>query len=296
MIRALSVAFLLLAAPPLAADTLRELSRTIWAGEDERLGGLSGMLLSEDGTEIIAVSDRGVLFEGRLERSGDEARLVRVTTVQSAALQTPRGTPLGRFAIDGEGMTRAPDGGFYITFEAEHRLRYYPGFGQRARPRPAHQDFARLQNNSGLEALASGADGIVYAIPERSGALDRPFPVYRFDGTRWDVPFTVPRRPPFLPVGADIGPDGRLYLLERDFQMLGGFATRLRRFEIGSDELFGEATLLETRFGTLDNMESISIWRGPDGRLRVLMLADDNFNLFQRNLLVEFVIEDDLSN
>ncbi|MEL6678898.1 MAG: esterase-like activity of phytase family protein [Pseudomonadota bacterium] len=293
MIRALALALLLVPGIGLA-DTLRELSRVTWTDRDERFGGLSGMVLSDDGGEIIAISDRGVLFRGAIERR--DGRLAGVRTVESAELLTPRGDPLGRFAIDGEGMARAPDGGFYITFEAEHRLRYYPGFGHRARPRPAHPDFARLQNNSGLEALASDAQGRLYAIPERSGALDRPFPVYRFEDVSWDIPFTVPRRPPFLPVGADIGPDGRLYLLERDFQMLGGFSTRLRRFDMEDDGLTNEVTLLETGFSALDNMESLVVHRAADGGLRILMLSDDNFSVFQRTLLVEFAVEESLSN
>ena len=36
---------------------------------------------------------------------------------------------------------------------------------------------------------------------------------------------------------ADFGPDGQLYLLERDFGWLAGFATRVRRFTLGPDGL-----------------------------------------------------------
>ena len=70
----------------------------------------------------------------------------------------------------------------------------------------------------------------------------------------------------FLVVDADFGPDGKLYVLERDFGWLG-FRTRVRRFALGPDGLGDEVTLLETPFGELDNMEGISVWRdaaGPD--------------------------------
>ena len=71
-----------------------------------------------------------------------------------------------------------------------------------ARPRavPPHPDFGRLQHNSGLEALAIDADGTLYAIPERSGKLERPFPVYRLRDGRWDKALRLRRDGTFLVV------------------------------------------------------------------------------------------------
>ena len=52
---------------------------------------------------------------------------------------------------------------------------------------PADPRLQRLQDNSGLEALAIDADGALYAIPERSGDWERPFPVYRLRDGAWDT-------------------------------------------------------------------------------------------------------------
>ncbi len=98
---------------------------------------------------------------------------------------------------------------------------------------------------------------------------------------------SLPRGERFLVTGADIGPDGRLYVLERDFLGIG-FRSRVRRFDLDGG---GEAILLLTPLGLLDNMEGISVWEDEQG-LRMTLIADDNFNPFQRNLIAEYRLPD----
>ena len=50
-------------------------------------------------------------------------------------------------------------------------------------------------------------------------------------------------------------------------------------------------TLLETPTGTHENLEGLAVWRDPEGRLRLTMVADDNFNLFLRNQIVEYRLD-----
>jgi hypothetical protein len=114
----------------------------------------------------------------------------------------------------------------------------------------------------------------------RAGRTVR-FPLFVFDGA-WTQPFTIPRDGAFLPVGADFGPDGRLYLLERDFRGLAGFAARVRAFAIGPDGPGPAETVLETDPGTHDNLEGLSVWRDGAGALRLTMVSDDNFQFFLR--------------
>ncbi len=79
---------------------------------------------------------------------------------------------------------------------------------------PRDDAFDAFARNAGFEAVAITPDGALLAIPEDvSDGGD--FPVWRFRNGVWDVPFAIPRRGAFLPVGADVGPDGRLYVLER---------------------------------------------------------------------------------
>jgi hypothetical protein len=133
------------------------------------------------------------------------------------------------------------------------------------------------------------AAGTLYGVPERSGGLTEPFPVYRYRDGVWDVPFSVARRGEFLPVGADVGPDGLLYLLERRFLGVFGLQSRVRRFAVDGDGIGQEQTLFETLPRTHDNLEGIAVWRDAQGFIRLTMISDDNGRApLQRTEFVEY--------
>ena len=125
-------------------------------------------------------------------------------------------------------------------------------------------------------------------MPERSGDLNRPFDIFRYSDGRWDRLYKLSRSDGFLPVGADFGPDGRLYVLERSFHGISGFANRVRSFELGSATLHDEKVLLKTLPGTHDNLEGLAVWTTDAGNLRATMISDNNFNIFQRTEFVEY--------
>lgn len=262
-----------------------------WRMADKRFGGFSGIEVYPNGLDFIALSDRAVITTGRFIRDADG----RITGVVAQPLQGLKGkgaAVLQGPRADSEGLALAPDGSIYVSFEGAARVLHYPKIGGSAENLPNARDFATMQLNASLEALAIGADGTLYTLPERTGNPDLPYPVYRFRNGKWDKTLTVPRRDAFLPVGADIGPDGRFYLLERDFRGLSGFASRLRRFDLGAKGLTGEVTLFETPAGLHDNLEGVSIWRDDQGRLTATMIADDNFNFLLRTQIVEYRLPD----
>lgn len=287
MIRFLVV--LLLALPAGAAE-LRFLSALSFDAPHEKFGGLSGICLFEQGERLLAVSDKGSFLSARLTRTG--GRIGSVEDIRIDPIRDARGRPVKRDRADAEGLACLGDGRIAVSFEHDHRIWIFGGIGQRPRAIPPHPDFAGLQRNSGLEALAVDGRGVLYAIPERSGGLTRPFPVYRYRAGTWERWISIPRRGDFLVVGADIGPDGRLYLLERRFVSFVGFATRVRRFALRGEGPAQEETLLETRLRRHDNLEGISVRRHRDGGLRVTLISDDNFRRFQRSELVEYVLHE----
>ena len=287
MIRLVLFLFLL---PVLAsAGALVPSGRIVWKSDVEGFGGLSGIEVAQDGT-FLAISDRGMFFEGRLLHSA--GRLSGVELTGRAPILDSKGRPLDARNTDAEGLAMTPEGRFFVSFESNQRVMEHADTETAATFLPRDPAFRSFNYNSGLEALALDPQGRVVAIPERSGKLTRPFPVYRLEGDVWTVPFSIPRTEGFLVTGADFGPDGRLYVLERDFTWRGGFSTRVRRFALTGDSLSAGETLLETPPGRLDNMEGISVWADSDGQTRLTLIADDNFNLLQNTVIAEYLVTD----
>jgi len=261
----------------------------VWRSNAARFGGFSGLELSADGLSFAAVSDRGTLAQGRLQRDA-AGRIIGVTPATLLPLQDSKGQALTGRLADAEGLALAPDGSLYVSFEGYARVARYPDPAGPAERLPRPEAFDSMQNNSSLEALAIGPDGALYTLPERSGAKDRPFPVWRFKGGQWDQPFALPRDGAWLPVGADFGPDGQFYLLERDFFGIG-FLSRVRRFAIDGNTVSGGEVLLQTRTALHDNLEGIAVWQDADGAIRLTMISDDNFLWVQRTEFVDYRLE-----
>ena len=262
-----------------------------WKMDDPRFGGFSGIELAANGRDFIALSDKGAYTTGRITRD-DAGRIKSITANPVALLQGPDGNPLKPGMSDSEGIALAADGSVYVSFEGRARVLHYPKLNAKPKALPIADGFKTMQRNSALEALAIDANGVIYTLPERSGAEDKPFPVYRFKAGKWDKRLQIPRSGNYLAVGADFGPDGRFYLLERDFRGLAGFSSRLRRFTLGAKGFDDGETLLETPVGLYDNLEGVSIWRDAAGRLTATMISDDNFTFFLRTQIVEYQLPD----
>ena len=262
-----------------------------WSLEDQRFGGFSGLEIAANGLDFIALSDRGAITSGKISRDA-EGRISAITALPIQLLKAQGAKPLHPNRADSEGLALASDGSLFISFEGAARVLRYPRLGASAENLPTAPDFRRMQPNAALEALAIAPDGTLFTLPERSGRPDRPFPVYRFQNSQWDKTLTIPREGGFLAVGADFGPDGRFYLLEREFRGLSGFASRLRRFTLTDAGFIDAKTLLETPVGLHDNLESVSIWRDAAGHLTASMISDDNFNLLLRTEIVEYRLPD----
>ena len=262
-----------------------------WQGSGALFGGFSAIHVSPDGVSFVAVSDHGAWVEGRFQR--DAAGVMTGVSYGAVTLLLGgTGLRLTPSRTDSEGLAIAPDGTVFVSFEGPGKLRRYAHLGSNAVNLPSAPDFALMPFNASLESLAIGADGTLYTLPEVSAAPDQPFPIYRFRGGIWDKPTSIPREGPFLVSDAAIGPDGRFYVLEREFLGLAGFATRLRRFSWEGDALTREQVLLQTQPGTFDNLEGLSVWRDAKGRLRATMVSDDNYFFLLRTELVEYALPD----
>ncbi|MFB2530618.1 esterase-like activity of phytase family protein [Paracoccus sp. p3-h83] len=282
-------------AVPLIAETPRApvqaelVSVFAWRDPDPAFGGFSGIELDATGTAMTAITDRGQIWQGRIERDMT-GRITGVSVLARAKLADSKGEALriGRMA-DAEGLAMTADGRIAVSFEGLARVVLYDHIDAPAKPLTRPPPFKALDDRDGLEALAIDAEGAIHTLPESTATPDTPFPVWRHDGKGWDQIASLPRDGEWRAVGADFGPDGRFYLLERHFLGLLGFASRVRRFEA---DLTGGQVVLETTPRTHDNLEGISVWRDSSGAIRLTMVSDDNFVIFQSTEIVEYRLPD----
>ena len=276
-----------------AADTPRAdlVGRYVWKGSEPEFGGFSAIDLREDGLSFVTVSDSANIFWGRLQRNAAGA----VTGVRSDPPIRPlshHGTPVNEPMDDAEGVAIGPGERLYISYETFDRIVIYDGGGRIWVNEIWPDPFRGFIVNGGTEALAIDTQGALYAMPERSVHHDDQIPVYRLRAQAWDIPFTLRRDGDWAPVGADFGPDGRLYILERDYWGLIGFMSRVRRITIDGDRVVADEVLLETKAGQHDNLEGIAVWRDEDGDIRLTMISDDNFLPTQRTEIVDYRVRE----
>lgn len=254
------------------------------------LGGLSGLELDAGGTSFAALSDSAALVSGDLRRDLSGAIIGISLDGAPVRLLDHAGRLLNPPRDDAEGLAYAGAGRFLISFELIHRVAIYAAAGEAVRTLPIPQKyFPGLHANAGLEGLAIGRDGAIYVLPEGDSAGSAWFPVFRFADGAWQEAFRLKGEKTFRPVGADFGPDGRLYILERDYWPLLGFRSRLRRVAVDGT---GEEVLIETPTGLHANLEGLAIWRDDKGRLRATMVADNNFLPFSATEFVDYAIPD----
>lgn len=265
----------------------------VWRPGFAGAGGYSALWLDPDGTGFVTLSDRGTWIRGVLSRGPSGAGAVTgVTVTDRGPLLRAYGGPLRPGERDAESIAQA-GGAFWVAFEGEGprglgRVDRYDDLALPPKKLRSDPDFRRFGDNAGLEALAADADGTLYAIPEEPPGGAGAFPVYRWRSGVWDRPFTVRREGRFLVSGADVGPDGRLYVLERDFLGLG-FRTRVRSVDLSGGD---ERLELETPVGRHDNLEGIAVRRDAAGRIRITMISDDNQHaLLQRTEIVEYLLD-----
>lgn len=265
------------------------LGKFIWRMKNPAFGGFSGIEILDGGQSFVALSDKATFVTGQITRN-PEGRVTAMTANPiHRLLDGKTGKPLIGWRTDSEGLAIDQNGHAFVSFEnrpSVARLDLETGATQDLK---RHADFAKLARNGALEALAIGDDQTLYTLPERPGS--KSIPVYRWKNGVWDRKLHLPRRGGFAAVAADIL-DGKLYLLEREFQVIGGFANRLRRFDITASGLVAETTLLETPMGMFDNLEGLSVWRDATGAVHATMISDDNFFVLQQTHIIEFRLPD----
>ena len=267
--------------------------------EGEEFGGLSGLEVLEDG-RFIAISDFGTWVEGQLQLDA-QGDLTGVSGLRQAQMRDENGDVFpNKEAADAEGLTQLPDGRFAVSFEQTQTIRVYDlnrdgPFGA-ARRGPVLEGVDSLPHNSGLEALAATADGVLLVGAEGGTGDDAPLWLARLDApapTPVTARYVLPRA--YSLTSLDRTPDGDFVALERFYAPIVGpraRITRLTRQMIDSGRVNAEVLAqLDPPF-PLDNFEGISATRAPGGGLRIYVISDDNLSERQRTLLLAFDVAD----
>lgn len=268
---------------------LEHLGTVELSSENTAFGGLSGLLIEESGTRMIAVGDRGRWFAATLIRGADWL-VAGVTGATHVRMRGPRGRLDGN-RRDAEGMVRLGED-ILVSFERVHRVMRCSR-GNRMEQFEKLDEWGELQNNGSFESIALLPDGRVMVIAEANDST-RGFPYWVLGGPDGPVKGYLPQEGPHHVTDAAYGPNGILYLIERHYSPLTGVAIRVVRYwpdRTGlplppSRELLAE---FDSASG-IDNMEGLALWTDGLGRLRLTMIADDNFSDIQRTLMVDTVV------
>lgn len=265
----------------------------------KHFGGISGLLILADGKSFLAHSDRGYWLRGAFTLDGN--RVTGIEHAEMAPMLGPDGRTLAaRKWFDTESLTADGDT-LYVGIERANRILRYrlrtDGLNARGIPIQTPGGVRKLPFNQGLEALAfvpkgQPLAGSLLAISER-GLDDNGNLVAFIIGGATPGGFAVRRTDLFEVSDAAISPTGHLVILERYFRFLTGIHLRLRAIplsEIRPGATVDGHVLLEADSGyDIDNMEALAITRGPAGEILLTLVSDNNFNFFQRTVLLRFI-------
>jgi hypothetical protein len=277
--------------------SLQFLGGLVLSSDDGRFGGLSGIEVLDNGNAVIMVSDTGMVVRAGLAYDGD--RLTGLTEVEIDPL-FPGGEvskdlgDIEDIALDPETISR---GVLVRERQANAMLSFdlADGLPANLEPQRVGAPNSILRSNHGLESVtyapaASPIAGEIVAIAERPprGASDIP---------AWIAgrgAFSIVRHDDFDIASARFLPNGDLLLLERRFGPTIGLAIRLRQIagdaiEVGA-RLDGDVLLDAGMASQIDNMEGLAVHQDEAGRTILTLVSDDNHNILQRTLLLQFAL------
>ncbi|HEY4199081.1 MAG TPA: esterase-like activity of phytase family protein [Devosiaceae bacterium] len=272
-------------------------------GTTDEFGGLSSLSFTGPDGRLAMVSDRGNFVSGQLIY--DEAGLpFGLVGVDISPMQNSKGAPLPRaFAQDAEGMdTLMRDGepvAVRVSFENLTRVADFaltdgvPGGPAREIPIPDW--ISNLRTNESLESVciappASPIAGSTLLIVEATDDSGN-HPAWLL-GHKDQGALSLSSVPGVNPTDCAFLPNGDLLVLERGTALLS-FVMRLRRIpadQVRPGAVMTGEVLLSASGSDIDNMEGVAVHPAPDGETRITLMADNNFNDWERNLLLEFAL------
>jgi len=266
-------------------------------------GGISGLKVFPDGSQFLAVTDRGRWLKGRIVYRHDVP--IGIADAEMAPVLGPDGRPIvARGWYDTESLSEE-NGVAYLGLERVNKILRFEfgrhGLSAYGQTVAAPLAIDKLPNNKGLECLAvfpkgTPKGGTLVAIAERALNPAGDYRGFLVAGAA-SGEFAIQRHDSFDISDCSLLPDGDLLVLERHFTWATGLAIRLRRVARSAIAVGATAQgvlLFEADLGyQIDNMEALSVYVDKDGTTILTMMSDDNFSMLQRTLLLQFALVGD---
>lgn len=268
------------------AENVFALPPFTWAPGTEGFGGISGLIVTAGGAGFVAVSDRGTLYRGRITRRGGDGAITALDVTETLRPHDTTGHEVAGFRQDAEGLAPGPAGEILIAFEGLSRLTAFRPPDPVPRPTHPWDQFRELWGNEGFEAVAPLPGGGFIAIAEP--AQDGQYRTWVRQGDGWLPGPPIPGAEGYAASGADLGPDGLLYLLERRHGVVSGFSARVRRMRPTGSGWTGTSLIDLPDDALRANFEGISLWSDGSGGVWMTLVSDDNFRAGTGTVMQEF--------
>lgn len=263
--------------------------------KDKRFGGISGMMVSPNGKNLLAVSDRGYWIQSDILYT-KEGHLDGLANVKTKKILT---TKTKKYDYDAEGMTVNSMQGIVVSFEFNHNLSYYPLksdydfesiFNAYPKRMKVPSSLRGLPQNLGIEAITTLKDGRILAISEGTGEEATAKAWVLTDAQSSELKYALKDK--FRPTDITKLPNGDLLLLERKLTLHSGFVSQLRKIKRSSikagETLTGEIIATLGYPYNVDNMEALTARRNDKGETIIYLISDNNYNKIQRTLMLMF--------
>lgn len=269
-------------------------------------GGLSGAAIANDGKKMVMVSDAGTWALVPLNYKKN--RLLPLKTAKIGPLLALKGRALKRGRDrDAEAITLVKSdklfGKAYISFEQNHRVGVFSvtknGLSAPKRYLRLRKITRKLRGNAGLEALTilrgGQLKGSLVAIAQSKQDKHGNFKGWLVRGGKIvEIKFVPPPLDRYRITDAVSLDNGDLLLLERRYKFLtiNIRIRHVRQSELLSKRPIKGTILMEANSNEhmIDNMEVITAHKNKHGETILTLLSDDNFNSFQKNLILQFAL------
>jgi hypothetical protein len=272
--------------------------------DDRRFGGLSSLIITPNGSDVTAISDRGFWVWMQLKHDGD--KVTGIGDAKLGVLGNRSVFPLRKIEADSESLALDQDGSYLVGFEEIHRIWRYSPTPDRPGPEAMSGTpsvvrtpglLQRAHDNQSLESLTVLPDGRIFTALEDPIPGERENHAWLIDKNQQAEDLYYDAKNGYSPTDFTVLPSGDVMVVERYFKPLFDIRARFRILKLADIKpgahLDGKLIAEIKSPLTIDNMEGLASRKAADGSTLIYVISDDNYSALQRTLLLEFRLDKD---